>query len=1002
MNSNFYNSSTSFLSSISKWRIFPTLFLLISFMILMSIDAEGQNCDNVTDAGSIGYAQSVCEGEAPALIESVELPSGGSGQLEYVWLKSYDGGNTDVSISNTNAPTYQPGTITQDTWYRRCSRRAGCYSYDGESNWIKISIASGNLTDGGVIGIDQTICSGDDVTINNITLPSGGGCNSIEYLWLTNTSGPSTGGATGYPSSSSSYTFNNLTETTWVRRCSRREGYSSWNYGESNWVKITVDDVVSLTVCNNGTCPVDLYHWVSTGDEYETQLSAGECYTVNDYVGEMYRVVHGAWGNLEYDEHTTIDGCGSQTWNVQPTYCIPPCNGANCQHECKLNDHGQADYSSETRLLWLEFASLGNEIREYSVVNNNSKIVEYTDGTALITGVAEQIDDPSYKWEYHVKLINKRNWAEWSALGRSYKPGVPGSDNTTWSYYEVDATDSYFTGLGSHAGEMMNISHNPSNYDFGFQIGYGANDKNSNYGLSGWYKFDGAYTGHGDFNGNLDDCSSSTPFQGDWAFGCGDGKRVDIYGKGIKNSVPAILDIPSASNVYQVVAEIVYKGSNPGETIELEDDNGTIYTAYREVPTGGSSNVWVYRALMQPTSTVIYNNTTNQNYLQSLMAYTFRMNVQGAQQKGTFTHVSGYNDIQTVTFDIPTDAVNRDITLAVPISELTPDGRYLLLRASAGGVSNQHIIYGPNSDLGNCCLDIVYVTLSNVPGYATELTLEIDTRNNQNGQNVNGQSYVMAGAVTVDVECVCEDYAELTPPADVTIECTDSTDPTETNYPTLCNQDITDAIYTDSETGGCPNTITRTWTYTRTSELIINRTVSNTFSSCGSGTEYSFWYNTTYGTGDNDYRYFTLQNATFKEFTDGTAHLVGQLVNQGDANLRFSLDVTFSGRTMTTPMGSPKDAGCFSLDDSDYYYYLQTQGTLTGQGDFAGALVNISRNGPAMQLGTGANVQENLFGASGWLIPEVVSQPSGYTLPSCPQGCADFNFRLSGSAGDIN
>jgi hypothetical protein len=45
-------------------------------------------CDNVTNAGQIGYAQTGCSPFDPAEIVSVQDPTGGSGALEFVWLKS--------------------------------------------------------------------------------------------------------------------------------------------------------------------------------------------------------------------------------------------------------------------------------------------------------------------------------------------------------------------------------------------------------------------------------------------------------------------------------------------------------------------------------------------------------------------------------------------------------------------------------------------------------------------------------------------------------------------------------------------------------------------------------------------------------------------------------------------------------------------------------------------------------------------------------------------------
>ena len=80
-----------------------------------------------------------------------------------------------------------------------------------------------------------------------------------------------------------------------------------------------------------------------------------------------------------------------------------------------------------------------------------------------------------------------------------------------------------------------------------------------------------------------------------WSYTCDDGIEVELLSLGIKNNVPATIVIPNSENVDHIVVEIVYKGQNPGSTITIEDADGNSYTANREVPAGGSSNVWYYR-----------------------------------------------------------------------------------------------------------------------------------------------------------------------------------------------------------------------------------------------------------------------------------------------------------------------------------------------------------------------------------------------------------------------
>ena len=100
-------------------------------------------CDNVTDGGTIEADEELCpDNNDPAEITSVALPSGGSGAIEYVWLMNTQTSNPPPAagwtiIPNSDAPTYDPGVITQTTWYIRCARRNGCIEYLGESNVVE-------------------------------------------------------------------------------------------------------------------------------------------------------------------------------------------------------------------------------------------------------------------------------------------------------------------------------------------------------------------------------------------------------------------------------------------------------------------------------------------------------------------------------------------------------------------------------------------------------------------------------------------------------------------------------------------------------------------------------------------------------------------------------------------------------------------------------------------------------------------------------------------------
>ncbi len=248
----------------------------------------------------------------------------------------------------------------------------------------------------------------------------------------------------------------------------------------------------------------------------------------------------------------------------------------------------------------------------------------------------------------------------------------------------------------------------------------------------------------------------------DWSFDCGDDKKVDEYGYNANCQQNTFIPIPDPSNIYQYAVEIIYKGTNPGNTIQFTDSLNFSHTLNRTTPFGGSHNVWVYRGIINgTTSSITYVDNSNNCSLQSVMVYAFR-NIPGAPANtGEFTVRSGYNSIQYITLDIPLHSSSRDINIDVPLSELTPDGRYLLLSATAGGVTSQTFIYGPDSSLpgGNCCLAIPSLTLAGVPGTANQVVITIDTRNYQNGQSVAGQSWVMSSMI--NIESLCYDDLEV-------------------------------------------------------------------------------------------------------------------------------------------------------------------------------------------------------------------------------------------------
>ena len=141
------------------------------------------DCDNATNGGEIAGDEQECPNPIfdPSLITNVTLPSGGTGNLEYIWIFSTDvdpfGANAQwTPIIGTNAPEYDPDPINITTHYRRCARREGCTDYIGESNIVSKIIIEYPLTN--IETYPSELCVNEGGTF--VASIAGGGAT---YFW---------------------------------------------------------------------------------------------------------------------------------------------------------------------------------------------------------------------------------------------------------------------------------------------------------------------------------------------------------------------------------------------------------------------------------------------------------------------------------------------------------------------------------------------------------------------------------------------------------------------------------------------------------------------------------------------------------------------------------------------------------------------------------------------------------------------------------------------------
>ncbi|WP_160213735.1 SdrD B-like domain-containing protein, partial [Phaeodactylibacter xiamenensis] len=259
----------------------------------------------------------------------------------------------------------------------------------------------------------------------------------------------------------------------------------------------------------------------------------------------------------------------------------------------------------------------------------------------------------------------------------------------------------------------------------------------------------------------------TTPAPDTWAYDCDDNVTIDFYGSGANcsDNPDAEVIINNTAGVFQTVVEVVYKNQYPGSEVVVTA-GGTNYILPEVDISGTSSSVYVYRGLIAaPVGSVSHNTETSgcgsQNGLQSLTAYAFRNTTIKRASSGEFTELSGFCDLQTFSIAIPTDDQERDLSILLPISELTDDGRFMTIRANAGGVTGSTTIFGPD---GDCCQAAPVINLQNVPGSVSSVTIDVDTRSSQNPNGSGcGQSWVIAGLTYVDVDCpepLSSDYGD--------------------------------------------------------------------------------------------------------------------------------------------------------------------------------------------------------------------------------------------------
>ncbi|MEE1898785.1 hypothetical protein V1389_10585 [Flavobacterium rakeshii] len=194
-------------------------------------------------AGSIGSDQTICNGDTPAQLTSVENGTG-TGNVTYRWESSVNGNIGWTIISGANDATYQPDALTVTTYYRRITiATSGTACESPATSSVKITVNA--AVTAGTIGNNQSICT-DTAPAIIASTTDGTGTGSITYRWESSDDG-STGWTTIAGATASTYQPGVLTASKYYRRITIATSGLACESSASNVVAITTRNCKVIT-----------------------------------------------------------------------------------------------------------------------------------------------------------------------------------------------------------------------------------------------------------------------------------------------------------------------------------------------------------------------------------------------------------------------------------------------------------------------------------------------------------------------------------------------------------------------------------------------------------------------------------------------------------------------------------------------------------------------------------------------------------------------------------
>ncbi|MEM6631782.1 MAG: HYR domain-containing protein, partial [Bacteroidota bacterium] len=225
----------------------------------------------------------------------------------------------------------------------------------------------------------------------------------------------------------------------------------------------------------------------------------------------------------------TLPASGSAPDTLLKTYVISvnDCNGNNTTEAkdlkilepkpmvvtCDLENWGGSSMDTYNHALYIYDSPLdptrtqGNdtEYQRFLWDANGGTLTILNDTAAVIRGMVYSKVDTTAKFNVFIDMNIPEDWTGWQALGGGYhvpldptQAAVTHAMHMDWRYWEL-GPDSRLEGVGSIAGTLyLTQAPDPTTTPWGdryrVQEGEGANDKDADKGVSGWFFFKGTVT----------------------------------------------------------------------------------------------------------------------------------------------------------------------------------------------------------------------------------------------------------------------------------------------------------------------------------------------------------------------------------------------------------------------------------------------------------------------------------------------------------------------------